>query len=57
MTKLTHLWTHESRQIAVVASLAFASVLCGALLVVRALYSDASATPGWPGISSWPGCR
>jgi uncharacterized membrane protein len=38
---MTRLWTllhHERRQIAVVASLAFATVLCTLMLVVRALY-------------------
>ena len=55
MTKLTHLWTHESRQIAVVASLAFASVLCGTLLVVRAVYADAFGYAGlaWNLFLAW----
>jgi uncharacterized membrane protein len=55
MTKLAYLWTHESRQIAVVASLAFASVLCGIMLVVRAVYAGVLGYSGlaWNLFLAW----
>jgi uncharacterized membrane protein len=55
VTQLTRLWTHAARQIAVVASLAFASVLCGAMLAVRTVYADSLAYIGlaWNLLLAW----
>jgi uncharacterized membrane protein len=40
LATLTRLLRHEARQMAVLASLAFATVVCGLLFVARAVYTD-----------------
>jgi uncharacterized membrane protein len=46
MTKLTRLLRHEARQVAVLASLIFATVLCVLLLCARIVYADSLAHIG-----------
>ena len=55
MTKLTRLLRHEARQVAVLASLIFATVLCVLLLCVRIVYADSLAHIGllWNLFLAW----
>lgn len=55
MTKLARLLKHESRQVAVLASLAFATALCLLLFVARVLYADTLAHAGlvWNLFLAW----